>query len=101
MTSGVRVASTQPAIPVPAGKRVPSSVSSPFADDGLEHELLGLLVEQEDRRRLRAEDRARDLDDRGEESAEGLLGADDAGGDGCSEIRLIGHGAPPTFVAVR
>ena len=29
MTRGVRVASTQPAIPVPAGKRVPSSVSSP------------------------------------------------------------------------
>ena len=29
MTRGVRVASTQPAMPVPAGKRVPRSVSSP------------------------------------------------------------------------
>ena len=49
MTSGVRVASTQPAMPFPAGKRVPRSVSSPSPDDGLEDELLGLLVEEEDR----------------------------------------------------
>ena len=72
-----------------------------LADDGLEDELLGLRVEQEDRGRLRAEDGARDLDDRGEERTERLLGADDPCGHGCAEIGLVGHGPPPTFVAVR
>ena len=38
-----------------------------------EHELVGLLVEQEDRRRLRAEDRARDDDDRAQELGEVLF----------------------------
>ena len=88
-------------MPVPAGKRVPSSVSSPSPDDGLEHELLRLLVEEEDRRRLGAEDRARDLDDRREERAERLLGADDAGGDRRTQVRLVGHVPPPTLFAVR
>ena len=72
-----------------------------LADDGLEDELLGLRVEQEDGRRLCAEDGARDLDDRGEERAERFLGADDARGHGCAEIGLVGHVPPPTFVAVR
>ena len=101
MTSGVRVASTQPAMPVPGGEARAEERVLALADDGLEDELLGLLVEEEDRRRLGAEDRARDLDDRREQRAERLLGADDACGDGCSEIRLVGHVPPPTFVAVR
>ena len=47
-----------------------------LAGDRLEHELVGLLVEQEDRRRLGAEDRARDLDDRLQQLAVALLGAE-------------------------
>ena len=101
MTSGVRVASTQPAMPGARREARAEERVLALADDGLEDELLGLLVEQEDRRRRRAEDRARDLDDRREQRAIRLLGADDARGHGCAEIRLIGHGAPPTFVAVR
>ena len=72
-----------------------------LADDGLEDELFRLLVEKEDRRRLRAEDRPCDFDDRGEQRAEGLLGADDASGDRRAQVRLFGHVAPPTLVAVR
>jgi hypothetical protein len=72
-----------------------------LADDGLEDELLGLRVEQEDGRRLGAEDGARDLDDRGEKRAKRFLRADDACGDGSAEIGLLGHVLPPTFVAVR
>ena len=72
-----------------------------FADDSLEDELLGLGVEQEDRRRLGAEDRARDLDDRAEQSAERLLGADDTGGNRRAQVRLVGHVPPPTLFAVR
>ena len=72
-----------------------------LADDRLEDELLGLLVEEEDRRRLGAEDRPRDLDDRREQCAERLLGSDDACGDGRAKVRLVGHVPPPTFVAVR
>jgi hypothetical protein len=30
-----------------------------------------------------------------------LLGADDAGGDGRAQVRLVGHVAPPTLFAVR
>ncbi len=91
----------------PAGDARPSGEARPeqrvlaLADDRLEDELLRLLVEEKDRRRLGAEDRASDLDDRGEERAERLLRADDACGDGCAQIRLFGHVPPPTFVAVR
>ena len=45
------------------------SVSEPSPDDRLEDELPGLLVEQEDRRRLGAEDRARGVDDRAQQVA--------------------------------
>ena len=61
--------STQPAMPVLDGKRCPTSVSCALAGDRLEDELVRLLVEEEDRRRLGAEDRARDLDDRLEQRA--------------------------------
>ena len=72
-----------------------------LADDRFEDELLGLGVEEQDRRRLRAEDRARDLDDRGQKRPEGLLRADDACGHGSAQIGLVGHVPPPTLVAVR
>ena len=101
MTSGVRVASTQPAMPVPGGEARAEERVLALADDRLEDELLRLLVEQEDRRRLGAEDRARDLDDRGEQRAERLLRADDARGDGRPQIRFSVMRPPPTFVAVR
>ena len=92
--------STQPAIPVEDGMRLPTSDSSPSPGDRLEHELVGLLVEQEDRRRLRAEDRARDLDDRPEQRAVLLLRGEHAGGDGRVQVCLV-HRPPPTFVAIR
>ena len=52
-----------------------------------------LLVEQEDRRRLRLEDRPRRLDDRLEQRPVELLGAEDAGRDGVVEAvaRSSGH----------
>ncbi len=88
-------------MPVPGGEARAEQRVLALADDGLEDELFRLLVEEEDRRRLRAEDRPRDLDDRGEERAERLLGADDAGGDRRAQVRLLGHVPPPTLVAVR
>ena len=74
-----------------------------LACDGREHELVGLLVEQEHRRRLRAEDRAGDLDDRMEQSPELLLGREHAGGHRRREpVVAVGHAlAPPTFDAIR
>ena len=56
-----------------------------LAGDRLEDELVGLLVEEEDRRALGREDRARDLDDRPQQRAVGGVGADHAGRDGGSE----------------
>src|SRR5581483_10490346 len=67
-----------------------------LARDRLEHELLRLLVEQEDGGGLRAEDRARRLHRRLQERAERLVGADDACGDGCAEIAHVS-----TFDAAR
>ena len=72
-----------------------------LADHGFEDELLGLRVEQQNRRGACAEDRPRHLDDGGEERAEGVLGADDSRGDGCTKVRSVGHVPPPTLVAVR
>ena len=101
MTSGVRVASTQPAIPVPAGKRVPRSVSSPSPTTASK---TSSSVSSSSRR---IDDAVAPKIERAtstiaESSARiRLLGADDACGHGCAEIGLIGHGAPPTFVAVR
>ena len=101
MTSGVRVASTQPAMPVPAGKRVPSSVSSPSPTTASKtsSSVSGSSSRIDDARR--AEDRPRDLDDGGEERTEGVLGADDSRGDGRTKVRSVGHVPPPTLVAVR
>src|SRR5205085_5055333 len=53
----------------------------PLAGDRLEHELVPLLVEEEDRGRLRPEDRARDLDRALQQRAMALLRAEDAGSD--------------------
>ena len=44
-----------------------------FVRDRCEHELVGLVVEQEDGRRLGAEDGARDDDDRAQELGEVLF----------------------------
>ena len=101
MTSGVSRCEHPARDPRSRGEARAEECVLAFPDDGLEDELLGLLVEEEDRRRGRAEDRACDLDDRAEERAERLLGADDTRGYGCPEIRLVGHVPPPTFVAVR
>src|SRR5215204_4555849 len=66
------------------------------AGDGREDQLVGLLVEQKDRRGLRPEDRARDLDHRAEQLRIEVVGAEDAGRDGGSEISVISvsHGRP-------
>src|SRR5205807_8651562 len=59
---------------------------------------VGLLVEQEHRRRLRVEDRTGGRDSGLEQRTEGVVRAEDARGDGCAQV---GHAPPPTFVAVR
>ena len=69
-----------------------------FAGDGLEDELVRLLVEQQDRRRLRVKDRASDLDGCAQQGAVRVFRAEHAGGDGCAKV---GHAPPPTFVEVR
>ena len=48
---------------------------------------------------LRLEDGTGNVDDRLQELAVVLLGAEHAGRDCCA--KLLAHGAPPTFVAVR
>jgi hypothetical protein len=50
-----------------------------LADDCFEDELVRGLVEEENRRRLRPEDGASDLDDRRQQRAERLLRADHSG----------------------
>src|SRR5262249_12996326 len=65
-----------------------------------EDELVALLVEKEDRRALRREDRTRDLDDRAEQLRVCLVGASDAGGDGSTQ-RVVAHDGPPTLSAIR
>ena len=72
-----------------------------LADDRLEHELVRRLVEQQDRRRLGPEDRARDLYERAEQSAKRLGGADDSRSHCSAQIVRLGHWPPPTLVAVR
>ena len=67
---------------------------------GREDELVGLLVEEEDRRRLGTEDRPRDLDDRPQEPRELLLRREDARRDGRFET-LLAHCLPPTFADVK
>ncbi len=63
-----------------------------FARNGGENELVRLLVEQEDRRALSAEDRTSDLDDRAQEPREVLFG----GHDTCCNrgVETIRHGSP-------
>jgi len=66
-----------------------------------EHELVGLLVEEEDRRGPRREDRPRDLDDRAEERGEARLGRHHARCDGGTKSLLVHGLPPPTFDAIR
>ena len=96
-TSGVRDESTQPAMPVRRRQARADQLLLALAGDGREDELVGLLVEEEDRRRLRAEDRARDLDDRPEQLRELLLRREHAGGDGGLERQPSSLTCPPTF----
>src|SRR4051812_31833034 len=73
-----------------------------LAGDGLEDELVGLLVQEEDRGALGREDRPRDLDDRPEQRSVGGIGADHAGRNGGSES-VLAHvgGDPPMLSAIR
>ncbi len=86
-------------MPVLDGNRLPEERLGPEAGDRLEHELVRLLVEQEDRGGLGAEDRPRHLDHRLEEPPERLLGADDSRRDRC--LQVLAHFEPPTFDEVR
>ena len=89
--------STQPAMPVSGREPHPDQVALPLARHRLEDELVRFLVEQEDRRRLGTEDRARHLHGRLQERAVGLVRSEHAGGDGCFEIA---HAAPFALEAV-
>ena len=101
MTSGVRVASTQPAIPVPAGKRVPRSVSSPSPTTASKtSSSVSASSRRIDDALAPKIERATSTIAR-EQSAERLLGADDAGGNRRAQVRLVGHVPPPTLFAVR
>ena len=89
---------------LPGGEAHAEQALLSLADDGGEDELLRLRVEQQDRRRASAEDRARHLHDRGEERAERLLRADDARGHRRAQLArlpLSGHVPPPTLFAIR
>jgi hypothetical protein len=57
-----------------------------FPGDCLEDELVRFLVEEENRRRLRAEDRARRLDDRLQQRSERLLRSEHARCDGRAKV---------------
>ncbi len=77
----------------------PDERTGALTGDRLEDELVGVLVVQEDRRRLGTEDRLRGRDDRVEQRAVLLLARQDPGGDDCME--RIAHGMPPTLAEVR
>jgi hypothetical protein len=76
--------------PGAGGKAGAQEGLGPFAGDRLEHELVALLVVQEDRGCLRREDRARDLDDRLEQGAVLGLGGHHAGRHRGLEV-VVGH----------
>src|SRR3954452_18868085 len=76
----------------PAGQRLLA-----LARHGLEDELAGRLVVQADRGGLRAEDRARHLDDRLQQRRAAPLGDEDACGDRGAHVGA--HRSPPTLVA--
>jgi len=61
------------------------------AGDGLEDQLVGCLVEEKDRRRLGAEDRPCDVDDRLQQCAMALFGWEHPGRDGFLIVRSIRH----------
>ena len=90
-TSGWRVTSANPAIPVLDGKRVPMRSPSPSPETASKTSSSALLVEQEDRRRLGAEDRPRDVDDRLEQLAVGLLVATEHPGGGLLRAESLRH----------
>ena len=70
-----------------------------FAGNRFEDELVGLLVQKEDRGRLGLEDRPGHVDDRLQERLELLFRAEDAGGHG--RPQLVAHLPPPTLFAAR
>src|SRR4029079_188709 len=116
-TSGWRVTSAKPAMPVLEGDRSPTSPASPRPEtastrsvdrpfppsrDRLEDELVRLLVEQEDRCRLGGEDRPRDVHDRREQLAvRRLVPAQHPRRGLAPPVQLVAHPSPPAFVAVR
>ena len=83
-----------------AARREPDAdqVARALACDSLEDELVGLVVVQEDRGGLGAEDRAGALDDRLQQLAVVLLRAERSRRDRCAKIA---HRPPPTLFAVR
>ena len=95
MTSGCRVTSTQPAMPGSRRDARADEAARALAGHRLEHELVALLVEQEDRRGARAEDRARHLDDRLQQRAVLALGIEHAGGAAAATARPHDSSAAP------
>ena len=83
------------------GNPHPDQVAFTLARDGLEDELVRRVVEQEDRRRLGAEDRPRDIDDRLQQRAMALLRGEHPGRDGLLVARAVRHVLPPAFDAVK
>ena len=77
----------------------PDQLALSLTGHGLEHELVRLLVEEEDGRSLGAEDRARHLHGRLQERAVRLVGAEHAGGDSRFEIAHVAA-VPFAFEAV-
>src|SRR5262249_10154945 len=69
-----------------------------LARERLEDQLVGVLVEQEDRRALRREDRARDLDDRAQQRAVRAFGTDDAGRNRRAKA-VVAHAPDPCMLS--
>src|SRR4051795_7920126 len=85
----------------PRARREPAAdkLIGAFTGDGFEHELVRLLVEQEDRGGLRAEDRPGDLHDRLQQLGVVLLRSERAGRNRAAKV--VGHDSPPTLEEVR
>ena len=85
-------------MPVLDGIRFPDQRVGPHAGDGLEHELVGLVVIEKDGGGLGREDRASDLDRGLEQPTMRLLWTQYTRCDCGPEVA---HCPPPTFDAVR
>jgi hypothetical protein len=95
ITSGCRLTRTKPA----GRKALADERVGPFAGDRFEDELVGFLVQEEDRRRLGLEDCPGHVDDRLQERLELLFRAEHAGGHGRPQV--VAHLPPPTLFAAR